>query len=55
MRAAYSLSLADSNWAPAIEGGAAVPPEETSPTREVRRVVLPVRIPIRACNTIAAC
>jgi len=41
-----SRDFAEKNiWAPAIQGGAAVPQEETSPTREVRRVVLPVRIP----------
>lgn len=32
-------------WAPALVGGDAVPQEETQPTREVRRVSLPIRIP----------
>jgi hypothetical protein len=32
-------------WAPAIEGGDAVPQEEAQPTLEVRRVKLPIRIP----------
>jgi hypothetical protein len=32
-------------WAPALVGGGAVPQEETQPTREVRRVSLPIRIP----------
>jgi hypothetical protein len=32
-------------WAPAIEGGGAVPQEEAQPTLEVRRVKLPIRIP----------
>jgi hypothetical protein len=32
-------------WAPALVGGGTVPQEETQPTREVRRIVLPVRIP----------
>jgi hypothetical protein len=32
-------------WAPAIDGGDAVPQEEAQPAREVRRVKLPVRIP----------
>lgn len=61
MRAAHSLSLADSmlvkaildvsrdaiagNWAPALVGGGPVPQEEIIPTREVRRVTLPIRIP----------
>jgi len=32
-------------WAPAIQGSGPVPQEETQPAREVRRVVLPIRIP----------
>ena len=41
-----SRDFAEKNtWVPAIQGGAAVPQEEASPTREVRRVVLPIRIP----------
>lgn len=41
-----SREFAEKNtWAPALVGGNAVPQEEISPAREVRRVVLPVRIP----------
>jgi hypothetical protein len=41
-----SRDMAEKNtWAPALVNGGAVPQEEAQPTREVRRVSLPVRIP----------